>query len=564
MYGNHFTVHSDHKPLVYLFSLKEPSSRLTRIRLDLEEYQFEIKHIKGKDNCVAGALSRITIDDLKTIAPTDAKVYAITRSMTNKNREIPKNTINEAIETKPIVYEDQNQIIYEGIPSVSSTINTIRPEISLKVSYRTDNKLHHIMNRSNVKDDRFAESFLSLLEQSAGIANFPFVKLFTNDEIFTKISVSNFKVLGASILKNTKIVIIPSPTEITEAEKQRAIIEKFHNDPVFGGHVGSKLLYAKLSCQYKWKNMAKQISIYTRQCHKCQTNKAKQKQIEPMIITNSSQRCFDRIIIDTVGPLPKSENGNNYTLTIMCDLSKYLISAALPSKDAKKIAKAIFEHVILIYGPIKEIIADCGSEFKNQILKELCALLNIQQIHSTPYHHETVGVVERNHRVLNEYFRSYLNTHQQWEEYIKYYTFCFNTTPHTSFDNRFSPFELVFGKKPEIFGFLQGNQIDPLYSIDNFAKEVKFKLQHANKIALNLMNKNKEKSKENYDKNIRNSDYKIDDKILLIDHARHKLDPIYKGPFIITDIKLPNIEIMDANSSKKKWVHINNTVKYIS
>lgn len=67
LYGQQFTVLSDHKPLIYLYSLKNPASKLTRIRLDLEEYNFIVEYIKGKDNVVADALSRISIDDLKNI-----------------------------------------------------------------------------------------------------------------------------------------------------------------------------------------------------------------------------------------------------------------------------------------------------------------------------------------------------------------------------------------------------------------------------------------------------------------------------------------------------------------
>lgn len=65
LYGQKFTVFSDHKPLIYLYSLKNPASELTRIRLDLKEYDFVIHHIKGKDNVVADALSRISISELK-------------------------------------------------------------------------------------------------------------------------------------------------------------------------------------------------------------------------------------------------------------------------------------------------------------------------------------------------------------------------------------------------------------------------------------------------------------------------------------------------------------------
>lgn len=86
LYGKEFTVFSDHKPLIYLYKLKNPSSKLTRLRLDLEEYKFEIVHISGKSNVVADALSRISIEDLKD--QCDHEILAITRSMTNKQNQI--------------------------------------------------------------------------------------------------------------------------------------------------------------------------------------------------------------------------------------------------------------------------------------------------------------------------------------------------------------------------------------------------------------------------------------------------------------------------------------------
>ena len=41
--------------------MKNPASKLTRIRLELEEYDFIIVHTKRKDNVVADALSRVTL-----------------------------------------------------------------------------------------------------------------------------------------------------------------------------------------------------------------------------------------------------------------------------------------------------------------------------------------------------------------------------------------------------------------------------------------------------------------------------------------------------------------------
>ena len=58
LYGRHFTIVTDHKPLVWLHSIKDPSSRLWKWRLKLSEYDFNISYKSGKTNYVADALSR--------------------------------------------------------------------------------------------------------------------------------------------------------------------------------------------------------------------------------------------------------------------------------------------------------------------------------------------------------------------------------------------------------------------------------------------------------------------------------------------------------------------------
>lgn len=58
LYGRKFTVITDHRPLVWLHSIKDPSSRLWKWRLRLSEYEFEIRYKPGKVNSNADALSR--------------------------------------------------------------------------------------------------------------------------------------------------------------------------------------------------------------------------------------------------------------------------------------------------------------------------------------------------------------------------------------------------------------------------------------------------------------------------------------------------------------------------
>ena len=50
IHGRKFLARSDHRPLMYLFSMKNPTSKLTRIRLDLGEYDLVIEYTRGREN----------------------------------------------------------------------------------------------------------------------------------------------------------------------------------------------------------------------------------------------------------------------------------------------------------------------------------------------------------------------------------------------------------------------------------------------------------------------------------------------------------------------------------
>ena len=57
--GNKFKIKTEHRALVLLHNVKDPSSRLMRCRLRIEEYDYEIEYVKGKENKVADCLSRL-------------------------------------------------------------------------------------------------------------------------------------------------------------------------------------------------------------------------------------------------------------------------------------------------------------------------------------------------------------------------------------------------------------------------------------------------------------------------------------------------------------------------
>ena len=52
-------VFTDHNPLTFIRRMKNKNQRLVRWSLTLQEYNLDIRHIKGKDNVMADALSRV-------------------------------------------------------------------------------------------------------------------------------------------------------------------------------------------------------------------------------------------------------------------------------------------------------------------------------------------------------------------------------------------------------------------------------------------------------------------------------------------------------------------------
>ena len=54
-----FYIQTDHKPLSFLNKNKSRSARLTRWALSIQQYSFTVQHIRGVNNVVSDALSRI-------------------------------------------------------------------------------------------------------------------------------------------------------------------------------------------------------------------------------------------------------------------------------------------------------------------------------------------------------------------------------------------------------------------------------------------------------------------------------------------------------------------------
>lgn len=399
----------------------------------------------------------------------------------------------------------------------------------------------------------------SKLQSVANANNIKYLQISREDSIFKVCKIEDFKAIGNKILKNLTISIIKPPKIVVDASEKQSLLEKFHNDPLFGGHSGQRKLYAKLRNNFYWRRMTKDIAKFIEKCENCRVNKHKVYTKEPMVITQTPDKPFDLVIIDTIGPFTTSNRGNIYAVTMICDLTKYLVCASVVSKKAEDVAKAIFEKFILIHGPMRSIRTDRGTEYTNETINELCKLMGMDHKISAAYHHQSVGTIERNHQEFNKYVRQYLNSNlQHWDEYLDFFTFCYNIDKHGSNNYKYSPFELVYARSPNLPSDLLTGQVQPLYNHDSYVKEAKFRLQRAHKAAQEIIDKLKETNKKYYDRTSNPIDVKVGDTVYLKIEPYNKFGTLRKK-YTVSDVLDTNVKLTDGQ--KSVVVHKNRITK---
>ena len=301
-------------------------------------------------------------------------------------------------------------------------------------------------------------------------------------------------------------------------------------------------------------NLKNKIKQIVKNCKMCKINKPSIKHQENQVITNTASQAFEEIAIDTVGPLPITSMGNRYIVSVQDNLTKYVIYIPVPDKLSSTVAKAFLENVVLDYGAPIRVRSDQGREYLNQVFSDLENLLNIHHVHSTAFHPQSKGSLERNHRVFNEYMRNFSQSEGDWDQITKYFQFAYNTTPHAV--TGYSPFELIFGKTCKFPFDMLNTSPQPVYNYDHYFNVLKNHLHTTLLKAKQLILKEKSSriNKAN-NKITQNLNFKVGDKVKLRIGNRNKSDPYFDGPYIIVNIEGPNATIKHQFTNSEQTVH---------
>ena len=346
------------------------------------------------------------------------------------------------------------------------------------------------------------------------------------------------------------------------------ILSIAHESPM-SGHLGINKTYHKIINHFYWPGLKSDVSKYCKTCHTCQMV-GKPNQIIPKAQLQpipAFDEPFSRILIDCVGPLPRTKSGNEYLLTIMCTSTRFPEAIPLRNIKTKSIVKALIKFFTFVSLP-KSVQSDQGSNFMSGIFQQVMHELGIKQYRSSAYHPESQGALERFHQTLKNMIRSYcFDTEKDWDEGIHLLLFAVRESVQESLG--FSPFELVFGHS--VRGPLKllkekflSNDETPL-NLLQYVSDFRNRLSRACEVARSNLKTSQGKMKARYDNHVIDRKFKPGDKVLaLFPIPGRSLQARYFGPYT-TDKKTSDLNYIintPGRCKNKQMCHVNMLKQY--
>ena len=182
---------------------------------------------------------------------------------------------------------------------------------------------------------------------------------------------------------------------IPDNPKIRIEILQTNHDSITAGHQGMAKTYEKISRNYYWPHMRKDIERYVKNCDTCQrikpTNHAPFGLLKPL---QAPERPWSSISMDFITGLPESD-GHDSIWVVVDRLTK--MAYFTPCKETMKaaeFAKLFMNTIFRHHGLPKNIAIDRLSLFTSQYWKELTKYLGIRRNLSTAFHPQTDGQTE--------------------------------------------------------------------------------------------------------------------------------------------------------------------------
>ena len=384
LYGEKFTLFTDHKSLKYLFTQRELNMRQRRWLEFLKDYDFTLEYHPGKANVVADALSR---------RGADADVVVC--QMTHEHG------------------------LLEAADTMSTAVMMATSEVRICGQLR-----QLTVSTQSVHDSQQTDTAFRRFSEYAHSAEHP-----------------DWSVSSDGCLRFRGRLWIPAVTELRDS-----ILEESHRSR-FTVHPGRTKMYHDVKRLFWWPGMKSDVSEFVRNCEICQRVKAEHRKpgglLQPLPVP---QWKWEDIAMDFIRGLPRTSRRHDSIWVIVDRLTKSAHFIPVSMTHTFEHLSVLFEReIIRLHGVPATITSDRDPLLTSKLWKSMQEQYGTRLQFSTAFHPQTDGQSERLIQVLEDMLRaSVLEFGGSWEDYLPLCEFAYNNSYQASI--QMAPFEALYGR----------------------------------------------------------------------------------------------------------------------
>ena len=285
---------------------------------------------------------------------------------------------------------------------------------------------------------------------------------------------------------------------------------------------------------------------FARNCPECAIVAGGGKVHRPPLHPIPVQHLFQIMGIDIM-ELSKTVAGNRYVIVLQDFLIKWPMIFAAPDQKAYRIARLLAEKVVPFCGVPEALLSDCGTNLSSNLVKDVCQLLGIKTLHTTSYHPQCDGMVERLNRTPKTIFRKHAAQFGvQWDTYLGGVLWAYRNTIHESTGEK--PSFLLFEidcRTPTEARLLPPYSLEPA-AITDYRQQMILSLSSARQNVVSCVQKAQQQYKKFYNRKTSMRPYHIGDWVLIKFPAeetgkQRKLSRPWHGPYRVTSMRSPDI-----------------------
>ena len=357
----------------------------------------------------------------------------------------------------------------------------------------------------------------------------------------------------------TKQLVVP--------EKYRKDVLVLAHDCPMSGHQGLRRTKNRVTKEFYWPGLYKQINAFVRSCHICQKTAHRRGCAKaPLQSMPNIGVPFHRAVIDIIGPMIQTERKNRYILTVVDVATRW--PEAIPLKDIT--SEHVTEALVSVFSRVgipAEVLSDRGSNFLSSVMKDAMKLMGVKQVHTSPYHPQSNGLCERINGVLKHALQkmSYEKP-TDWDRFINPVLFSYRELRQDGSD--FSPFELLYGRSARgptavLKDLFTSRLVEPqVQSEYQYVIDLEQRIKDSCMFAKANLEKKALINASYSDKDTPLRELNVGDKVLiLLPMTKNKLLMRWKGPFdVVERTSKVNYKVMIDDIPK--IYHINMLKKY--